>query len=302
MGLLRPLAMAQTKRLVRELYARLPFALAVHLARGKPDRAFYIKDRYRQLVIDDYLGAFRVMINTSSDIERRMLSRSYEPDMLGAIKRFVPIGGVCVDVGANVGALTLAIAAQAGTTGIVHAIEPGKAFATRLRENLAMNPALAARVKVHEIGLSDLEGTAGWQDSACDPGTGSMLWVDPARPVTTVKVTTLDNLANEINLDRLDLLKIDVDGMDHLVVRGAKGLIQRFQPVVIFETALCDQDQISAAQEATRWFEGIGYKTYRIDHAQIRPTRFPDLSMNTLALPEGVPTHGVSGRAGATKW
>jgi len=294
MGSLRRFAFDQPRRFARALYAELPFNLAVYLARGKPDRAFYIKDRGRHLTIDDYLGRFRVRIDTSSDIQRRMLSRSYEPDVLGALRRFVPIGGVCVDVGANVGALTFAMAAHAGITGFVHAIEPGEAFAKRLRENLALNPALESRVAVHELGLSDREGTAGWQDSATDPGTASVHWVDPTRPVVPVPVNTLDRLAGEWNLSRLDLLKIDVDGMDHLVVRGAQNVIQRYQPIIIFETTLCDPEQVSAAQEATGWLEGIGYRMHRIDYAQIRPTQFPDLSMNTLALPNGSTVRGAS--------
>jgi len=296
MGPWRRADLVHVKRAARSIYSALPFDLAVRLARGKPHWAFYIRDRQRRLTIDDYLDSFRIAIDTSSDIERRMLSRTYEPDIIEVVERFVPAGGICLDVGANVGACTLAMADRVGSTGTVHAIEPGRAFLARLRGNLELNPSIAARVTIHEVGLSDHEGSSQWQSSVSDPGTASMHWVDPKRPVQTIAVTTLDRLAEDQNLSRLDFLKIDVDGMDHLVIRGGVNAILQHQPVIVFETTLCDSEQVAAAEEATRWLEGNGYRIHHITGNVIRPTRFPDLSMNTLALPRGVSARGVPTR------
>jgi FkbM family methyltransferase len=289
MGLLRRRLLQQPKRLVRTAYSLLPFDLAVYLARGRPHWAFYIRERRRQLTIDDYLGQLRMNIDTSSDIERRMLSRVYDVDVLEVINQFVPVGGVCIDAGANVGAHTLAMASRVGRTGFIHAVEPGAKFVARLHENLQLNPAVADRVAVHQTGLSDKEGTAEWQEPTRDPGTGSMLWLDRKRPTETVVTTTLDALLGKLAVPRLDFLKIDVDGMDHLVLRGARETITRYKPVIIFETSLCDPIQIAAAKESVNALLLQEYRIYKIARGgRIVPAQFPALSLDTLAVPPSV--------------
>jgi len=291
MGLLRHRVLEQPRRMLRSLYSALPFGVAVRLARGKPDWAFYIGDRSRRVTIRDYLDSLSVTIDTSADIQRRMLSRTYDTEVLDVVQRFVPRGGTCVDVGANVGAHTLAMALRTGDSGVVHAVEPGPAFLERLRENLHLNPQLAARVVIHDFGLSDHEGTAQWQDSAHDPGTATMHWVDPKRQSRAVSITTLDRLARDFS--RLDLIKIDVDGMDHIVLRGAAETIARHLPVIVFETTCCDAEQIAAAEEATSRLEKMGYRLYKMERGRLTATRFPQLTMNTLAVPACVALDGT---------
>jgi FkbM family methyltransferase len=277
------------RSLIIKLYQNLPFAVAVALSRIKPALAFYIKPGRCDLVIDDFLGCYRINVDTHSDIERRLLSRQYEPDTLRVIEKVVKPGQVCVDIGANVGAITLALARMVGPEGRVQAFEPGPPLFERLRKNLEMNPSVSGRVEIHQLGLSDKPGKLFWQESQLDSGNATIHWADPSRPGVHVAVTTIDSLADKLGWDAVHFVKIDVEGMERQVLSGALKTIRRHRPVIFFETSLCDEEQKQAGREIQEMLTQLGYRLYKIidGRGSIRPTSYPDFSMNTLAIPEG---------------
>ena len=69
----------------------------------------------------------------------------------------------CLDVGANVGAVTLMLAQAVGPTGRVVATEPGPPYRARLQRNLTLNSNLQARVTVEPVGVSDTMGSLTWE-------------------------------------------------------------------------------------------------------------------------------------------
>jgi hypothetical protein len=87
----------------------------------------------RECVYDRYLGDVRVNINTRYKVERLMWSDAFEPALIQLIKREARPDWVALDVGANVGAVTLAFARFTSLTGVVHAFEPGLFNLQRLR-------------------------------------------------------------------------------------------------------------------------------------------------------------------------
>ena len=226
------------KCLIR-IYKTLPFPIAVTLSRWRPNLAFYINSRNKELVINDFLGEYIVNINMKSDIERRMLSRTYEPESISIINLFVKPGQVCFDIGANVGPITLALAQAVGSGGRVESFEPSPLFFDRLCRNLALNPSLSGRVFPHQFGFSDEPSELLWQEAPRDPGNGTIHWADPTRPGIGVPVTTLDAFVVEQGYDSLHFLKIDVEGMERRVLTGGLETIRRFRPVIFFPKPAC---------------------------------------------------------------
>ena len=279
--------MSRLKEFIIGLYRRLPFPVAVAISRFKPTLAFYIKPGPRDLMIDDYLGQFRVSIDTHSDIERRMLSRQYEPETLRVIEKLVKPGQVCLDIGANIGAITLALAKAVGAGGRVEAFEPGPPFFERLSSNIGSNASISGRVRIHQLGLSDVPGELLWQPSLSDPGNATIHWADPSRPLVKVAVTTLDDFAGTQRISAIHFLKIDVEGMERRVLAGGLETIRRHKPVIFFETSLCDDEQKQAAREIEDMLVGIGYRLHKTtdDRRTLLPTQYPDLSHNTVAIP-----------------
>lgn len=146
------------------------------------------------------------------------------------MKRYLRPGDTFVDVGANVGVYTLLASALVGAAGTVHAFEPSLTTARRLRENIELNQ--LANVRVQQFALSDQEGTA-QLDIGCDDCIASL--VPHGGSATTahqsdVKCATLDSLMPDL---QAAMAKLDVEGAEPLVIRGARGLLAKGVPPVI---------------------------------------------------------------------
>lgn len=139
--------------------------------------------------------------------------------------------------------MTLAFARQA-PRGRVVAFEPTHSGFARLKENLALNPELAARVTAVQAFLSDrsadrhdLSACSSWKldGSDADPHP---LHGGTVTAADGVPAFSLDDFCRDRGVDRLDLLKIDTDGHELAVLRGARGTLERLRPPVIFEIGL----------------------------------------------------------------
>ncbi len=185
-----------------------------------------------ELVFDGYLGDVRVNINTRFKVERIMWSNAFEPALIQLIKHEARPDWVALDIGANVGAVTLALARFTAPTGIVHAFEPGPPNVQRLQANLALNPGLAAQVTVHPAGVGEAPGQLRWQEEDGNPGNAML----GAHGTHAVPVITLDDFTVQQGLSRLDFIKVDVEGMELSVFRGARCTLRQFRPTIYFET------------------------------------------------------------------
>jgi FkbM family methyltransferase len=167
---------------------------------------------------------------------------SFEPEVANACRRLCPEGGIFLDVGANIGAHTLPLAALAGPQGQVHAFEPTRFAFRKLSRNISLNPELSGRIEASQVFLGDSlsqpmpeKVPAAWPlrvEPGLDPQHGG-------RPesLTGCRRDTLDDWMERMNPARIDLLKLDVDGHEIEVLRGAERLLQKHRPKMIVEFA-----------------------------------------------------------------
>lgn len=165
---------------------------------------------------------------------------AFERSTVATLEKLVRPGDVVFDIGANIGAHTLGLARSVAPSGRVYAFEPADFAFAKLQRNLALNPELDSRTLARQILLSS---------SAAEPSREQIYasWplekddsVHPkhrGRLVTTQNATadTLDHFAQSEGLDRLDLIKIDVDGHELPVLRGGLSLLKKFRPVLLME-------------------------------------------------------------------
>jgi len=165
---------------------------------------------------------------------------AFEPRMGQAYRTIVPSGATVIDVGANIGAHTLPLADCVSATGRVIAVEPTRYAFERLRQHIDLNPALAPRVIAIQAMLMGSRDAAladaiesSWPlapTSDTHSGHGGL-----AKATTGAAVTTLDAVVADQRLTRVDLIKLDVDGYEVEVLRGARNTLARFAPTIIFE-------------------------------------------------------------------
>lgn len=155
----------------------------------------------------------------------------------------LPADGVVLDVGANFGLMSLRFA-QLAPQGQVYAFEPTDYAFGKLRRNLALNAELAARITPVQTFVSDsaiparpIPAYSSWKVDGhpknVHPIHGGLLCAgDSAR------VTTIDDECDARQINRVDLIKVDTDGHEYWVLRGAARTLERYRPFIIFEVGM----------------------------------------------------------------
>ena len=165
---------------------------------------------------------------------------AFERSTGATLRKLVKPGDVVFDIGANIGAHTLGLARSVGPTGRVFAFEPADFAFGKLQRNLALNPELESRTHLRQILLaaapaepSRQEIYASWplekDDSVHAKHRGRLV------PARNASVDTLDRFVERENMDRLDLIKIDVDGQELPVLQGGSRILRKFRPVLVME-------------------------------------------------------------------
>jgi FkbM family methyltransferase len=279
------------KRLAMPVLRSLPWSLSRELIRWQR-RLIHALPAGKDVLWPYYQGDIRVLVDPSNPIELGMVTcPSYEPELGRVLPRFVQPGAWCIDVGANIGAVTLQLAKRAGPTGRVLAIEPGPPYCERLRRNLALNPSLQGRVTVLPLGVSDTPGTLQWQAAPHAPFNAHVrpdrIWNSHATDVS-IEVATLDTIVRRQRWQRVDFIKVDVEGMEIQVLRGARETLRQFRPVVLFETlhGFLHEGGVDRFALISELLRSVGYAMHDLtENGVLKPVDAVALPSNTLALP-----------------
>ena len=185
------------------------------------------------------LSSFQQMAIFSSDhISHDInLDGIYEKDYLLTLTNWLKeihndiFNGVAIDVGANIGNHSVFFSKFFKK---VYSFEPNpKTF-----KLLEINSKLSNNIYVKKIGLSNKEVISNLLENKSNIG-GSKLTNEKSEKTITIKLTTLDQEINSIK-EKINLLKIDVEGHEFEVIQGSKDTIKRFRPIIVFEQQLND--------------------------------------------------------------
>lgn len=226
----------------------------------------------------------------------------FDRNLTDVITGLLQPGMTFMDIGANFGTYTLIGAQAVGDEGRVIAIEPSPAIAALLLENVIMN-GFAGRCRVLPCALGDCEGTATLHEFATRQGSNTLLpqIADIARAeydetitARTVPLRTLDAIIAECAPDRIDLIKIDVEGFEEQVLEGGRQMLARHRPKLIMEWHNGFFAGRPAAARALHALltAALGYRLHRIEPgATTRAITFEELLQHghsdLLAEPAG---------------
>jgi FkbM family methyltransferase len=176
---------------------------------------------------------------------------------MGFLRDYVKTDCVFVDIGANCGVFTLAAASLMNERGHVYAFEPGPPVLARLKVNLAINPGLKDFVTVVPQGLGKEPGRFFYKEEIHNRGNASLL----NAVGTPVQVIRFDDWAKKNKLQRLDVVKIDVEGMEYDVLLGMRQSLVKWHPVIYFETLVDLQSSSGRAiKDVYEFLAGLGYR------------------------------------------
>lgn len=188
----------------------------------------------------------------------------YEPE-LAYLERILSPGKIFVDAGANFGIYTAMASKTVGEGGRVISFEPSARAFPVLRHNIAING--FKNVQAFPIALAEKPGKARlYHHSAV--GSDALAkdsTFDPDAYAEEIETESLDNVLRQTQLERVDVIKMDVQGAEELAMRGANEIIISARPVIMFEFHPEGAISLGLKPEgAWNFLKGLGYDFFGV--------------------------------------
>lgn len=158
---------------------------------------------------------------------------TYEKGTLHIIKNILNSGSVFVDIGANIGLMSVFSSILVQESGKIFSFEPNPATYDILKKNIELNN--LSNINAEPLGIGSVKKTTKIYDQ-WDSGRGSASMIKPEHVTNSydVEVVTLSDYFNDFQND-IDVIKIDIEGYELEALRGAEKIIREKLPVLIIE-------------------------------------------------------------------
>jgi FkbM family methyltransferase len=233
---------------------------AIHAGRtllGRTDREIVVRD---SITYD---------LDLSEGIDLAIyLGNFYERQTRSALSKLVSPASLVLDIGANIGAHTLHLAQLVGPAGRVLAFEPTDFAFRKLRRNFDLNPSLASRVELFHCFLTA-------NDDVSVPNDIYSSWplvveeglhakhLGREMKTNLAQARSLDSILAEHTDRKVQLVKLDVDGFECDVLRGAGSLLRDMHPIFVMELAPYVLEERGASlEQLVSYFSPNGYVFY----------------------------------------
>lgn len=140
----------------------------------------------------------------------------------------VKTGDVVIDAGANCGHLTVFFSKLVGQNGKIYAFEPDKFNIERIQKNMTLNPDLVDNIKIEDLLLWDKNE---WIDFY-EAGTvgSSAVWMPDTEHCVKKQAVTIDDWVKNSHIQKLDFIKMDIEGAEIEALDGCVETIKNLQP------------------------------------------------------------------------
>lgn len=206
----------------------------------------------------------------------------YERELL-LLQKILSPGMTFVDAGACYGIYTLAASKIVGPAGSVFTFEPAPRAFRILQKNIRLNS--LPNVIAYPLALTANNGKAllyRHPNVGCDS-----LGKDDSFTGTSEMIATksLDTVLREVSVSSVDVIKIDVQGAEEWVLRGAAQLLASSHPVVIFEVyPPCTAPLRLSPHGAWDFLSSLGYEFFVMDDGKLRKQLLPPADSNVVAI------------------
>jgi len=202
------------------------------------------------------------------------LRGNFEPECTVFVTKLVKEGDIAFDIGANFGWYSCHFAQLVGETGEVFIFEPTSAI-EELKENLILNR-FEARCILNRVALGEKEGAetlfipqklgtafASFREHSYGNGDSKISKI-------SVPVRKLDDYVLENKIKTIDFIKVDVEGAEYLVLKGAKNVLKNYSPVIMMELQDVHTKYFSySPEEVINYINDLDYHLYEINEKEI---------------------------------
>jgi FkbM family methyltransferase len=222
---------------------------------------------------------FDILLRKGKYMDQSILSNTFETKEINSLNGIINPDMNVIDVGANIGFYTLFFASIV-KNGNIFAFEPIESFYKRLTEVININNiqnVICEKLIVSDS-CSEIDIFLGDCSARIHP-EDNIRWDFSKKE--KVKSTTLDNYIDSKNIDKIDFIKIDVDGHEIEVLNGAKNSLNKFSPIMMVEFSKEAQHYSGhSLEELTDTLSNLGYKFFNLSGQELKLKKFRSIVKN----------------------
>jgi FkbM family methyltransferase len=265
---------AQRERVRQAVNGAPPSLAAARIALGVLDQQtsespVTIRWSVDDLVEVDVAGIRMALDRADASVSVQIMDGEYEPHVMSTLDRLLGDGDVFVDVGANVGFHTFRAATRVGDAGRVVAVEANPENARLIAHTIESNS--IGNVELVPLALA---GGRGYVSFGAHVGSNGGFLPEGASTTGSGRGTIVPTVAlDDLGLDRVSVVKIDVEGAEGIVIDGASVTIERHRPTFVMEFSQEMTTRVSARspRDHLSRFVDWGYSIAIIDRSTGSP-------------------------------
>lgn len=179
-------------------------------------------------IVNTKIDGINYKLDLSELIDNKVFYQNWEPEMTKMFKKTIKSGMTVLDVGANMGYYTLLMGKLMKNKGKIISFEPTLGGFERLKTNVSLND--FNNIVLERIGLANKNGKIkakirhSWKMSSL---------IEPK--AETIYLMRLDDYVKKNKIEKIDFIKIDVDGYEYEVLKGAKEILEKYKPILCLE-------------------------------------------------------------------
>ncbi len=253
------------------------------------------------LIVCTTAHGFKMILDPFKDngVEKSIFQTgSYECGTLAVIKSVLKAGDRFVDVGANVGLMTILAAIEVGPTGRVDSFEPLLEIRNLLSQSIMINN--IKNIYVHDYALGSTPATMNiHRHPEVNRGSASIAWENANNIGTEIRVDTLDNALSKTSGQPVNMIKIDVEGWELEVLKGGIETLKKYpQPVVCIEFSCTHPLHGGTHEEMFLLMQSAGYVGYVLEKSKAKISRLKQIDISNLPEHDNVffvPNYKIKG-------
>jgi len=227
-------------------------------------RIFKPFNLFKEVICKVLYEDFKLILHIDDWIQQNIyFLGEYEKAELKTLGNFLSANSVFIDLGANFGLYTLYASKLVGENGKVISFEPfGENFKS-LTRNIEINK--LANVLAEKLAVGEKEGTIHLYCDIEEKNLGmvSANYIENAYH-EQVSIVSLDTYFDNKSIDRIDFIKIDIEGFEYPALLGMKNLLVKFHPTLLIEI-LNNEESTEYEEKIFNYLNNLGYKKYFID-------------------------------------